>query len=132
MCLLAGVGDAPDGVGHVVGDVESAVRAGDNACGTSPDGAVCVDEAGHEVFILAGGYAVLQANANQLVAGAHGLVPGAVRANEKVAAILCGELLAGVEVYLQRSKMRLQQGVADDGFGREFRMAEWQGRLRAR
>lgn len=50
--LLAGVRDAPHRIGCVVGHIERAVRARGYTGGTPPDRAICVDEAGHKVFVL--------------------------------------------------------------------------------
>ena len=74
----AGVGDSPDGVAGVVGYVEGAVCADADGGGASPDGAVGVGEAGHEVFVGAGGDSVRDADAEELVAATDSFVPRAV------------------------------------------------------
>lgn len=99
--LFAGVGDAPDAPGAVVGDVEGAVVACGDAYGAAPDLAVGGDEAGEEVLVLAGGVAVAHGDADDLVAAAVGAVPGAVLSGEGVTGVFGGELLAVVEEHLE-------------------------------
>ena len=109
------VGDAPDGVGGVVGHVDGSVGADCDAGWTSPDGAVGVDKAGHEVLVGSGGCAVGETDAEKLVAAADGSVPGAVGGDEEVSPIVRGELLAGVKGDLEWGEVGLEEGVADDG-----------------
>ncbi len=52
--LLARVGDAPDGVCAVVGDHQGPVAGDGDADGAAPDGVFTGDEAGQEVFLVAG------------------------------------------------------------------------------
>ena len=93
---FADVGDVPDGAGAVVGDEHAAVFGDGDAYGTAPDLAVFGDETGEEVFIAAVGVAVVHGNADDLITGAVGAVPGAVFGGEGVAVILAGNSLFSV------------------------------------
>ena len=80
----------------------------------APDVAVGGDEADEEVLVLAGRLAVLQRDADHLVAGPPGAVPRAVLGGEDVALVLGGELVAGVEGHVERGRVRLEEHVGDD------------------
>src|SRR6185437_10080253 len=75
--------------------------------------AVIDDKAGDEVLIFAGRDAILQANADHLVAGPFRAVPRAMLGGKRIAAIFRREVAAVVESEPQRSRMRLQQHVGD-------------------
>src|SRR5580698_1525474 len=90
--LFAGIGYVPDGFGAVVGDEEAAVAGLRYAYRSSPYGAVGEDEAGEEVFVFAGGVAVLHGQADDFVAGTLGAIPGAVLGGKAVALVFGGEL----------------------------------------
>src|SRR5690349_11634005 len=77
----------------------------------APDLAVADDEAGDEILIFAGWNAVLEADADYLVAGALRPVPGAMLGRERIAAILGGKVVAVVEGHAKRGRMRLDQHV---------------------
>jgi hypothetical protein len=55
---LTGVRDVPDGAGAVIGNEEKAVTADGDVDGTAPDLAIGGDEAGEEVIVFSGGFAV--------------------------------------------------------------------------
>src|SRR5215471_4016694 len=96
LCLPP-VGHAPDGIADVVGDEQAAVGGDGEAGGAAPDlrGLRAADpKAGEEVLVAAGGPAVLEGYAHDLVAGRLRGVPGTVERHESVAAILDRELLA--------------------------------------
>src|ERR1700689_5219431 len=81
-----------------------------------PDGAapylgVVDDEAGYEILIFAGRPAVLEANAEPLVAGAQRPVPRAVLGRETVAGIFGGKRIAVVEGQSERGRVRLEQDI---------------------
>src|SRR5581483_8893525 len=82
------VGDAPDGAAAVFADEERAVLRHRDAHRPAPDRFVRDDEAGHEVLVFAGRLAVLEANPDDLVAGALAAVPGAVHGDEGIALVL--------------------------------------------
>ena len=50
----------------------------------TPDARIVNREAGHEIFGFASGHAILHSNANDLVAGRFGAVPGAVLRREDI------------------------------------------------
>src|SRR5271168_2782807 len=133
--LLAGVADAPDAAGAVVGDVEGAVVADGDADGTAPDLAVSGDEAGEEVLVLAGGLAVLHGDADELVAATVGAVPGAVLGREAVAVILRGEARrggrrgGGVEGHAERGHVGLHEDVGGEDLVLQLRMRAGQARV---
>src|SRR5882724_2847209 len=73
--LAGGVRHPPDGAGGVVGDEQGAVMGDGDADRAAPDLAVVDHEAGEEILVFAGRYAVLQQHADHLAAGAAGAVP---------------------------------------------------------
>src|SRR3569833_4109621 len=97
--LLAGVGDVPDGVGAVVGYEERSVFALSDTDRATPHFVIAYGEAGKEVFILAGGAAVLHGQADNFVSTALGAVPGAVLAGEAVALEFGRKLRALIEEH---------------------------------
>src|SRR4029077_882046 len=77
----------------------------------APHRAVVDGEAGEEILIFAGGHAVFELDADDLIPGPLRPVPRAVLGRECIAVILGGELRTGVEGELQRSGVRLNQHV---------------------
>jgi len=126
----------PDAAGAVVGDEEAAVVAYSDANRTAPDLAVGSDEAGEEVVVLAGGFAVFHGDGDDFVAGAVEAVPGAVLGGEGIACIVDWERLdvrragfcariayvdgeeRGIEEHLKRGHVGLDEDVGcADGLG---------------
>src|SRR5262249_11738581 len=68
-------------------------------------------EAGDEILILAGRHAVLQTDADDLVAGALGSVPGAVLGGKGITAILRRKIVAVIEGEPERSRVRLNEHI---------------------
>src|SRR5690349_23683996 len=103
--------DAPDRPIAVLRDQERAVAGHRDANGAAPDLVVVDDEAGGEILVLAGRHAVLQADADDLVAGPLGAVPRSVRGRKCIAAIVRGKAGAVIEGEPQRRRMRLYQHI---------------------
>src|ERR1035438_8860657 len=76
---------------------------------TAPYFGIVDDKSGDEVLIFPGRHPVLQMDANDLVAGSLGAVPGAVFGCKTIAAIFRGEVAARVERQAERCRMRLKQ-----------------------
>src|SRR5947207_1288413 len=112
--MLPAAGDSPEGAAAVFGDDEGAVFGDGDSDGASPDLFVGDDKAGHEVFVLAGGFAGwVEAEADDLVAGAARAVPGAVEGDERVAAVLGGEHRTVVEGDLEGGGVGLDEDVGE-------------------
>src|SRR3569833_488851 len=118
--LLAGVGDVPDGVGAVVGYEERSVFALSDTDRATPHFVIAYGEAGKEVFILAGGAAVLHWQAHNFVSTALGAIPRAVFAGETVAFVLGRELGALIEEHLERRHVRVHEDVRGDELRYQF------------
>src|SRR4051794_38834601 len=82
---FAGVSDAPNGLRAVVGDQQRAIGRDRDAYRAAPHVFAIYHKTGHEVFILARGFAgLMQRDADELVADARGAIPGAVFGGEDV------------------------------------------------
>src|SRR5271163_1859650 len=101
---FADVSDVPDGARTVVGDEQTAILGDGDAYGATPHLAVLGDETGQEVFVAAIGVAAVHGDADDLIAGAVGAVPGAVFGGEGVAVIGGWKLsfLGWIEDHLER------------------------------
>src|ERR1700686_4454418 len=82
---------APDGAVAVFGNQKRAVMRHGDADGPPPHLGIVDHKSGHEVLIFAGRYAVLEADMDDLVAGAFGPVPRAMLGHKRVAAIVAGK-----------------------------------------
>ena len=73
--FLGSVCNPPDGAAGVLRDEQCAVMCYGDANGPSPHIGIIDHKPGDEILVFAGGYAVLEANADHLVTGAFGPVP---------------------------------------------------------
>src|SRR5438445_12517986 len=85
--LLSGVGHSPDAARTIVGDVEGTIVTYGYSYGPAPDLSICGNKSCEEIFVFAGGFAVLHGNANHLVAQSFRAVPRAVFGGESVAGV---------------------------------------------
>src|ERR1700682_2822710 len=107
--LSADVADPPDRVRAVVGHQQRAIERGGNAYGTAPYLTVREHESGQEVLVFSASLpGLVQRHADNLVAGANGLVPRAMLGGEDVSFVFIGELRALVEGNLQRGVVWLE------------------------
>src|SRR4051794_19899760 len=82
---FAGAGDAPDSFRAVVGDQQRAIGCDRHAYRAAPHVFAIYHKTGHEVFILARGFAgLMEWNADELVSDARGAIPGAVFGGEDI------------------------------------------------
>src|ERR1700686_1118221 len=95
--LFATPADAPDRAVAVLGKDERAVFRLRHPDRPAPDRRIVDHEAGDEVFVFAGGHAVLHDRADDLVAGARRPVPGPMLGRERAALELGRKLVAGIE-----------------------------------
>src|SRR3954467_15506275 len=107
------MGDAPDGAVAVFGDEQRAIMRDGDADRPAPHLAVIDHKAGDEVLVFAGGYSVLEANADDFVTSTLGPVPGAMLGGEAIASIFRGKRGAVVKCEPERSGVRLDQNVGD-------------------
>src|SRR5271170_8294437 len=109
------VSDVPDGARTVVGDEQTAILGDGDAYGATPHLAVLGDETGQEVFVAAIGVAAVHGDADDLITGTVGAVPGAVFGGESISVILFGKLTSGrIKGHLQRGHVRLDEHVGGD------------------
>src|SRR6202140_1372132 len=111
--LIPLVGHAVDDSVAVIAEQQGAVLREGNLDGASPDILMIGDEADHKILVLAGGFAIFEGEADDLVAGPQGAIPRAVQGNEGIAFPACGELTALVEGKPERCGVRLEQHVRD-------------------
>ena len=90
-----GVGDAPYRAGTIVGHEESAVLCDGDSDRPAPDVAFGRHESDQEVFVFAGGLAILERDADDLVPGAPSAVPTAVFGGETVQSVFAPAPPAG-------------------------------------
>ena len=88
---------APDGIGSVICYVERAVAAYRDAYWAAPNFAVLRYEAGQEIVVLAGGFAVWRWDHDHFIAGALRAIPGTVLGREDISAEFIRELRGFVE-----------------------------------
>src|ERR1039458_4942215 len=110
----------PDGLGAVVGAEEGSVVSLGYANRAAPYGAVRQHESSQEVFVFAGGVAIMHGQTNNFITGALGSVPGAVLGGESVAFELGWELGPFVEKHFERSEVGIDQNVRSDDLGLQF------------
>src|SRR5271156_4417810 len=109
---FADVSDVPDRARTVVGDEQAAVLGDGAAYGSAPHLAVFCDETGEKVLEASIGMAAVHRDADDLIAGAVGAVPGAVFGGEGVAVILLGKLTSGrIKGHLERRHVRLDEHI---------------------
>src|SRR5258708_34303412 len=101
----------PDRAVAVFGEQQRAVMRDRDANGPSPHRGIIDDKAGDKILVFAGGDAVLETNADDLVAGAFRPVPRAMFGREPIAAIFAWKRAAIVECEPQRGRVRLDQDV---------------------
>ena len=86
------------------------------ANGPPPYLGIVDDKAGDKVLVLAGRHSVLEANADHLITGAFGPVPGAMLGCEPITAIFRRKRSAVVECQPKRRRVRLYEYVGNGDF----------------
>src|SRR5580704_11121278 len=84
---LTGIADPPYGTAGIFRNQQCPVLVDGDADRAAPDLRIVDHEAGGEILVLARRRAVLHQDADDLVAGAFGAIPGAVLGGENVAAV---------------------------------------------
>src|ERR1700729_3405495 len=126
--LFGDVRYAPDTARAVICHVESAIVTHGYSYRSTPDMSICSDESGKEILVLAGGFAVLHGNPDNLVASAICTVPGSVLGCETVAVVFGWEcrLTGRVKGHSERSHVGLNQDIGGNDLRFEFRMSAHQ------
>src|SRR4030088_2804328 len=83
--LFPGVSHAPDAARTVICNVESAIVTYGYSYRSTPHLSIWGDKSGEKILVLAGGFAVLHGNPDDLVAYAMQTVPGSMFGCESVA-----------------------------------------------
>ncbi len=121
--LFSSVAHTPDHFAGIVTDQQTAIGGYGYADGPPPDFALRGNEAGKKVFVAAiGAASTMHGDADHLVSGADGTVPGAVLGGEDVAAILRRKLACFVEEHFKRGVMRLDENIRGNYLVLQFGM----------
>ena len=81
-------------------------------------------ETGHEWNRIGGGLAIFEGNEDELIARTNSAVPRAVLGNKSAAVVIGWELFAIIKSELQRSYVRAEQHIGNDGPRNAFRPSE--------
>src|SRR6266436_3077546 len=108
--------DPPDRAVAVLRNEERTVMRDGEPNGPSPHLLVADDKPGDEVLIFASGHTIPKTDANDLVAGAFGPVPGAVLGCKTITDIVGRERIALVECQPKRRRVRLDQDIGNGDF----------------
>src|ERR1700722_9514176 len=122
---------APDAARTVICNVECAIMADGYSYRPTPDLSIRGDKSGKKILILAGGFAVLHGNPDNLVASTVRTVPGSVFRRESIAVVLGweGRFTGRVKGHFERGHMGLNQDVRGNDLGLEFRMGAHKPRV---
>ena len=112
--------DPPDRAAGILRHQQGAVMRNGHANGSSPHLGIADDKAGHEILVFAARRAVLETDANDLVARALRPVPRAMLGGEPVTAILRGERIGVIEHKPKRGRVSLDENVGSGDLALEI------------